>query len=147
MQTPDLRFELKHFRDLTIYEVHDIFHLRDVVFVVGQKITAVSEIDGEDPKCHHAMLWAGPRLVGTARVFADLDPMVVGRVAVHIEMQRSGLGTTLMKEIQAWLGEHPAELHAQAHLENWYSGLGWKRVGDVFMEADIPHVHMRWPTH
>ena len=33
-------------------------------------------------------------------------------------------------------------LHAQAHLEAWYTGLGWTRVGEVYEEAEIPHVTM-----
>lgn len=138
-------FALKDFHELTLMELHDIFHLRDIVFVVGQKITAVSEIDGEDPDCCHAMLRISNSIVGTARIFARKDPIVVGRVAVHTSFQRQGLGTVLMQHVQQWLGERPAELHAQAHLEDWYTQLGWVRYGDIFEEAEIPHVHMKWP--
>lgn len=137
------RFEIKPFHLLTLDELYAVMQLRDIVFVVGQKITAASEIDGLDPQCHHAMLWDGDRLVGTARVFADRDPCVVGRVAVHTQRQREGLGTTLMQHVQRWLGTRPAELHAQSHLEGWYASLGWTRHGNEFVEAEIPHVTMR----
>lgn len=130
------------FNDLELMQLHDIFHLRDVVFVVGQKITEVSEIDGEDPRCHHAMLLYGQQLIGTARVFMEERPIVVGRVAIHPDFQKKGFGSVLMKFVQEQLNGESAELHAQAHLEDWYSSLGWRRVGDVFMEANIPHVHM-----
>jgi len=50
----------------------------------------------------------------------------------------------MMKAIQTWLGDDEAELHAQAYLEDWYGDLGWQRVGDEYMEAEIPHVTMRW---
>ena len=50
----------------------------------------------------------------------------------------------MMKEAQARLGDASAELHAQAHLEDWYSSLGWRRVGEVYEEAQIPHVTMIW---
>lgn len=142
--TTETTFSIKNFHDLSLMELHDVFHLRDVVFVVGQKITAVSEIDGEDPKCAHAMLRHNGTLVGTARLFTQNSPIVIGRVAVHTDYQRHGLGTVLMQGLQAWIGDRSAELHAQAHLEPWYARLGWVRYGEVFEEAEIPHVHMRW---
>ncbi|MFU8806058.1 MAG: GNAT family N-acetyltransferase [Bradymonadaceae bacterium] len=139
---PDLRFALKRFEALSLQELYDVLYLRNVVFVVGQKITSEPEVDGLDPRCSHAMLYAGDELVGTARVFDEESPMVIGRVAVHTERQREGLGTILMERIQDELGDTACELHAQAHLEEWYSRLGWKRVGEVFDEAGIPHVMM-----
>ena len=117
------------------------------VFVVGQKITSEPEVDGRDPECSHAMLWEGDTLVATARLFLHETPRLVGRVAVHPDRQRQGLGSVVMREVQRALdGGAPAELHAQAHLEAWYTRLGWRRVGEVFMEAQIPHVHMVWPS-
>ncbi len=138
---------IRHFDDLSKRELYDILWLRDVVFVVGQKITAVSEVDGLDPDCQHAMLFDGAELIGTARIFADEDPIIVGRVAIHPERQGEGLGTELMQAVQSHIDlnlEKNAELHAQAHLEAWYSRLGWERFGGKFVEAEIPHVMMRW---
>lgn len=141
----DLHCDLRHFDELTTRELYDLLHLRDLVFVVGQKITAVPEIDGLDPQCVHARLVDGDGvLLGTARIFAAQRPLVVGRVAVHPDRQRGGVGTVLMQQIQQWLGDRPAELHAQAHLEAWYTRLGWRRVGELFEEAEIPHVTMVW---
>lgn len=136
--------EIKHYRDLTKDELYAIMVLRDRVFVVGQKITAVPEVDGRDPECEHAMLLDDRELVGTARLFGDRDPVVVGRVAIHPDRQRQGLGRVLMRAVQSHLGDRSAELHAQAHLEAWYAGLGWVRFGEPFDEAEIPHVMMRW---
>lgn len=137
---------IAHYRDLSKDELYQILVLRDVVFVVGQKITAVPEIDGRDPECEHAMLRVGAEVVGTARIFADEKPAIVGRVAIHPDWQGQGLGTVLMEAVQRHLGERAAELHAQAHLEDWYARLGWQRFGEPFEEADIPHVMMRWPS-
>ena len=141
-----LEIDIRHFDELSAREVYDLMHLRDLVFVVGQKITAVPEVDGLDPQCAHARAVLDGRLVGTARIFVDEEPVVVGRVAVHTDLQRSGVGTTMMRSVQAWLDERPAELHAQAYLERWYSSLGWERFGEEFVEAEIPHVMMRWPA-
>lgn len=140
-----LRFDLYHFDELTAREVYDLLHLRDVVFVVGQKITAVPEVDGLDPQCAHARAVLDGEVVGTARIFVDETPLIVGRVAVHPDHQGQGIGTELMQFVQRWLGRRPAELHAQAYLEDWYTRLGWQRFGEPFVEAEIPHVMMRWP--
>jgi predicted GNAT family N-acyltransferase len=140
----EYRVEIKPYEALTRDELHDIFMLRNVVFVVGQGITAEPEVDGRDPECEHAMLWEDDTLLGTARIFHREEPKVVGRVAVLTSRQGQGLGSILMEAVQAHIGEASAELHAQAHLEDWYTQLGWVRVGEIFEEAEIPHVMMQW---
>lgn len=140
------RVDIAPFDALTARELYDVMHLRDLVFVVGQKITAVPEIDGLDPQCHHARAFIDGRLIGTTRIFANEDPIVVGRVAIHPDFQRGGWGTRMMRAVQDWLGARRAELHAQAYLEQWYSSLGWERFGQPFDEAEIVHVMMRWPA-
>ncbi len=136
--------EIKPYHKLSRDELYEVLQLRVLVFVVGQKIVDEPEIDGRDPECEHVLLRneAGV-LVGTARIFAQERPISVGRVAVHPDFQGQGLGTKLMRSVQEHLGNAPAMLHAQAHLERWYASLGWYREGDVFDEAGIPHVVMR----
>ncbi|MBA2661427.1 MAG: GNAT family N-acetyltransferase [Bradymonadaceae bacterium] len=141
-----MRVEIKDYEALSRDELYRALHLRDLVFVVGQKITAEPEVDGRDPLCEHALMYdEDGLLVATARIFHREAPMIVGRVAVHPDRQGQGLGTILMEHVQAHLGAGAAELHAQAHLERWYTRLGWRRFGDVFEEAEIAHVMMRWP--
>jgi ElaA protein len=137
--------DIRAYEALTRDELYDILHLRCEVFVVGQEITAEPEIDGRDPECAHALA-RGPdgELLGTARIFVHEEPMSVGRVAVRPDVQRQGVGTAMMEAVQKWFGDEDAELHAQAYLEDWYSELGWRRIGDEYMEAEIPHVTMRW---
>lgn len=139
---PTWRVELKDFQRLSLQELYDLLVLRNLVFVVGQKITSEPEADGLDNQCAHALLYAGDELIATARIFTHRSPLIVGRVAVHPDHQRTGVGSGMMEHIQRFIGARPAELHAQAHLEAWYTRLGWTRAGDVFMEADIPHVTM-----
>lgn len=134
---------IKPYEDLSRDELYEILQLRVLVFVVGQKITDEPEIDGRDPECEHVLMRNEQGvLVGTARIFARQHPMSVGRVAVHPDFQGLGLGTELMKGVQARLGNAAAELHAQAHLQGWYTSLGWTPHGDIFDEAGIPHIHM-----
>lgn len=141
-----LVFTHKAFADLELRELYDLLALRDRVFVVGQKITAESEIDGEDPQCIHVIGrdQAGA-IVATARIFMDEHPAKVGRVAVDNHLQHLGLGRQLMAHVHRVLGDRRAAMSAQAHLEPWYASLGWQREGDVYIEAEIPHLHMERP--
>ncbi len=136
-------FICKPFATLSTLELHGLIWLREMVFVVGQKITAESEVDAEDPACAH-MLGRDQtgRLVATARLRLDRLPVKAGRIAVHPDCQRRGIGRGLMAAIDSELAGRPAELHAQAHLEGWYAGLGWRREGANFVEAGIEHVRM-----
>lgn len=138
-------FECKKFDELSLTELYEVLCLRDEVFVVGQKITAVPEVDGADPGFHHILgREASGLLVATARLSLDAQVVRVGRIAVRDQLQGRGIGTALMREIQRILGSRSAEMNAQAHLEPWYAGLGWQRNGPVFFEAEIEHVRMIW---
>lgn len=142
----ELTFDHKRFDDLTLRELYAVLQLRDEVFVVGQKITAEPEVDGLDPQCVHVMgRNAAGRLVTTARLFMDESPIVVGRVAVANSAQRRGVGTQMMRYVHDIIGDRPARLSAQAHLESWYAGLGWIAYGDPYFEANIPHQGMKRP--
>lgn len=138
-----LTFACKRFDDLTLRELYDVLWLRDAVFVVGQKITAESEVDGLDPQCSHVLgRDADGRIVATARLFLGDVPVKVGRIAVHPDLQRQGLGTDLMHFVDGVIGERRAAMSAQAHLTAWYASLGWQPIGAVYIEADIPHQRM-----
>jgi len=139
-------FDIRPFDQLTLRELYDILALRDRVFVVGQKITSEPEVDGLDPRAWHAQVVDdNGTLVATLRVFLDETPAVVGRVATDPTRQGQGIGSWMMTELQAWLGDRPAMMHAQAYLEGWYGRLGWQSYGQHYLEAGIPHVSMRRP--
>lgn len=138
-----LNFTHKSFAELTLDELYELLWLRDVVFVVGQGITAESEVDGHDRECTHVIgRDEAGKIVATARLFLHKSPVKVGRVAVQTDLQRGGLGTALMEYVNEIIGERPAAMSAQAHLEAWYARVGWRREGDVYEEAKIPHLKM-----
>lgn len=137
---PRLAFSAKPFHRLTLMELHDLLRLRTDVFVVGQRITVEAEIDGKDPECLH-VLGTDPAgdMVATARLFVGADPVKVGRVCVAPPLQRRGAGTALMEYVHGLLAGRRAAMSAQAHLVPWYERLGWRPVGALYDEAEIPH--------
>jgi ElaA protein len=140
-----LTFSLHSFEQISKANLYQAMCLRDLVFVVGQKITAIAEIDGEDPNYHHLLGRddAG-QLIAYARLGLDSDPVNVGRIAIHPDHRGAGLGDALMAEIHRILSTRDGQMHAQAYLVPWYSRLGWTVCGDPFLEAEIPHLPMRW---
>ena len=140
--------EVKPFDALTLRELHACLKLRGEVFVVGQKICSVPDVDALDPACHHVMLWQGGVLAGTARLLpvGERGAVIkVGRVAVDSAYRGRGIGVGLMRGVQAWIAEVPGRsgvMSAQAYLERWYVSLGWRAVGEHYQEAGIEHVKM-----
>jgi len=140
-----IEFEFKSFEQLSKAELYEVLWLRDRVFVVGQKITALSEVDGEDPNWHHLLAYQQDHLIGYARLKWYEDPVKIGRIAIDVPLQNQGLGRALMHEIHRILGSRRGFMHAQAYLQSWYEQLGWRVCGPAFDEADIQHLPMERP--
>lgn len=139
--------EIKRFDALSLVELHACLKLRGEVFVVGQRICAVPEVDEHDPFAYHVMCWAGNELIGAARLLGgDAGQVIqVGRVAVGQPHTRKGTGTRMMRAIQNWISGvegRTGRMHAQAYLVPWYEKLGWRAVGERFVEAGIDHQTM-----
>ena len=147
----DVRIEIKPFGELTLKQLHACLKLRGEVFVVGQRICAVPDVDEHDPAAHHVMMWLDGELIGTARLMLldEGKTVKVGRVGVDQRYRGRGFGGSMMRAIQRWIEQEPGrkgKMSAQAHLERWYAGLGWIRNGTEYMEAGIPHLELYYPS-
>ena len=130
--------------ELTRDELYAILELRARVFVVEQNCV-YQDVDGLDPRCRH--VWAQDRgeIVAYLRLIpagVTYDEVAIGRVIVAQRMRGTGLGRELMRRGLAAAGAVPVRLGAQAHLEKFYTDLGFRRVGDVYDEDGIPHIEM-----
>jgi len=148
--TADDPVQVRPFDALSLHELHACLKLRGEVFVVGQGICAVPDVDELDPLCHHALLHLGGELIGTARLLPSEDGRQVklGRVAIAPTHRGRGHGTALMQSLQDWITAVPGRggvMSAQAHLEPWYTRLGWQRTGERYTEAGLDHVRMLYP--
>jgi predicted GNAT family N-acyltransferase len=121
--------------------------LRHQVFTQEQGVSPEDEIDGQDGAAIHLLAVDGDRPVGTARLLVKGMTGKIGRVCVLAEARGTGLGAALIRaalgELRGLHGVTEAYLGAQSHATGFYEKLGFAVEGDEFLDAGIPHRHMR----
>lgn len=124
-----------------------VLPLRIEVFVREQGVPLDMEEDADDARSRHAWIEneAG-QVVATGRLLPDGH---IGRIAVARACRRQGLGAHMLAHlIELARQGHITELalHAQTSALPFYERFGFTPVGDVFMEAGIPHQLMTRQT-
>lgn len=147
---PDSSITITPFVGLTLDALYAALAVRNVVFVVGQKITEVPDLDGLDRDCWHVLLYEEGRVVGTCRLLplGDGKRIKMGRLAVLPACRGKGYAKAIFLAVHDWLDRdhRSAVMHAQQYLESFYASLGWRAVGEVFEEAGIAHIEMVRPA-
>jgi predicted GNAT family N-acyltransferase len=124
----------------------EAYAIRHSVFCAEQRVDPALEFDGLDDNCRQYLARCDNIALGTARIRNAGDGVVkIERVAVLTADRGKGIGKALMirtiEDARA-AGAATIAIHAQCHAEEFYQALGFRRVGGVFDEADIPHVRM-----
>lgn len=143
------------FEGLSLQDLYDALQLRARVFILEQ--VPYLDPDGYDQRSWHLLgrlaaphgdLPAG-ELVLYSRI---VDPGLkytepsMGRVVSHAAVRRTGLGRVLVGEVlrrsdAVWPGLGN-RISAQSHLASLYGEFGFKSVGEVYLEDNIPHIEM-----
>ena len=137
------------FSELSLNELYDILALRTAVFVVEQNCV-YQELDGKDSDSHHLLgydylgqLSAYLRIVAAG---ISYDELSLGRIVTATACRGKGIGNELMQQAMEFIekeyGNAPVRISAQAHLEKFYSGHGFKKASKPYMEDGIPHIEM-----
>jgi len=140
-----------HHSELNVAQLYAILALRSRVFVVEQNC-AYQDIDGDDlaRDNRHVIGMLEDKVVAYARILTPQQPdqpARIGRVIIAPEARGLSLGYRLMEQAIAscehnWPGQS-IYLSAQAHLQDFYGRLGFKPVGEIYLEDDIPHIGMQ----
>lgn len=143
-----LEILVKTFSELNKTELYDLLQLRSEVFVVEQDCV-YQDIDGKDQHALHVLGYKEDRLVAYTRVFRPGDyfnSASIGRVVVAKEQRHLNYGQDIMKVsievIKQRFNEHTIKISAQCYLKKFYTNLGFKAVGEEYLEDDIPHIAM-----
>jgi ElaA protein len=120
--------------------------IRRKVFIDEQGVSETDEVDGLDPVALHLLAMQDAAPVGTARLLVEGAVGKIGRVCVLPQARGTGLGAALIRaavvELQAMPGVAKAKLGAQVHALGFYERLGFEAMGQVYMDAGIPHRDM-----
>lgn len=142
-----VRLQVKLFSDLSATELYEILKARFAVFVGEQHIHYLDEDNIDYVATHFAIRKKG-LVLAYARLFPDAEEGVL-RIGRMLTMERKqGYAKYLMTQIIAEArkkGAHTLRLHAQTQVVPFYEYLGFKTVGDVFIEADLTHITMELP--
>ena len=137
---------VKHFSELTIDELYDIYKLRVDVFVVEQKCP-YPEVDEADKVAYHVWLKDENGIAAYARVLpkgATFSDVSIGRVIAV--KRRSGIGSKLIKAaIDVAKEKYNATkiiIGAQVYARSFYEKAGFRQISEQYVEDGIPHIHM-----
>ena len=144
-----LNWQVKHYRDLTLNEFHDIIALRLYVFVVEQNCPYL-DLDGKDKKSYHLICRDGKgNVIATSRILppgVSHEDTAIGRVVVNQNYRSHGIGHDMMERCinfcRKEFGNAPIVISAQKHLENYYGKHQFVSTGSEYLEDGIPHVAM-----
>lgn len=121
--------------------------IREDVFIEEQQIERALELEFEND-CRYFLVSVGDSPAVTGRLRPVGEKIKFERIATLKEFRGKGLGRALMKAmIDYALKNYPDKIpymHAQLSAAEFYDKAGWTRVGEVFDEADIPHVAMTY---
>lgn len=135
------------FRITVTRDIATCQQLRRVVFIQEQGVGEADEVDGLDDTAIHLLAWDGDAPVGTARLLLKGSLGKIGRVCVLPKARGTGLGAELIRAALDVLRQQPgvteACLGSQSHATGFYEKLGFALEGEEFLDAGIPHRHMR----
>lgn len=143
-----LTWTVKKFDELQLEELYQLLALRAEVFVVEQNCV-YQDIDSKDFMALHVLGKHQNQVVAYTRIFkhGDYFPQAsIGRVVVSPSFRGQQLGYDLMRESISAVEQHfhqmTIHLSAQCYLQKFYENLGFKTIGESYLEDGIPHIGM-----
>lgn len=128
-----------------VNELKVIFALRQEVFVKEQGVPIQDELDEFDSDSKHIACCYNGRIVGCGRLYVDNKVAHLGRICVLKSFRGLGLGSSLCEylcQMAIALSCKMIELNAQIQAIHFYQKMGFKTIGNEFMDAGIPHIRM-----
>ena len=120
--------------------------MRAEVFVVEQNC-AYQDLDDKDKSAYHLFLEDDDStVIALLRILPEkiaYDDMAIGRVIVKKSHRGQGISRIMMNKaidfIIKDLGKKRIRMSGQAYLTEFYKGLGFEKVSDLYLEDGIDH--------
>ena len=143
-----IKTSVKTFNKLTTNELYDLLQLRSEVFVVEQDCV-YQDIDRKDQKALHVLGLKNDKIVAYTRIFKPGDyfeQASIGRVVVKEKERHFKYGYDIMNAsidaIKTHFNQTTIKISAQTYLRKFYKNLGFKQIGEEYLEDGIPHLAM-----
>lgn len=119
--------------------------IREKVFMQEQGFE--NEFDDIDERSIHVVVYDNAKPIGTGRMYAgDGDgQMIIGRIAVLPEYRNHHLGKGIMEALEnKAIADQKSELllSAQCVARGFYERLGYKTIGEVYLDEHCEHIDM-----
>ncbi len=145
----EITYTIKTFEELSVHELYEIMRLRQEIFVVEQNCPFVDADNLDQPSMHiqgrdeNGVLMSYTRILDKGVAYPNYPS--IGRV-VNAQVSRGkGEGVRLMQySIDQVRKRYPGtiKIGAQCYLQRFYESLGFKDVGEHYLEDGIPHMVM-----
>jgi ElaA protein len=139
---------VKPFLELSNQELYNLLQLRSEVFVVEQNCI-YQDLDGKDEKALHVLGIKNEKIVAYTRIFKPGDYFEfasIGRVVVAKNERAHNYGYDIMnasaEAVKKYFNQTKIKISAQKYLSNFYQNLGYKQIGEGYLEDGIPHIAM-----
>lgn len=139
---------IKSFEELTPQELYRVLQLRSEIFVVEQNCV-YQDMDDKDQKAFHVLGMKNGNIVAYTRIFKQGDYFEyasIGRVMVSQKERQHKYGYDIMntsiEAVNDYFNATKIKIGAQCYLKKFYNNLGFKEVGEEYLEDGIPHIHM-----
>ena len=127
-------------------ELRDALKVRKSVFQKEQGIDIKLDFDNKDDNSDHIVAYYDDNPIGTTRIrYLNDNVAKIERTSVMQNYRGCGVGKKIIEYAICFLKEKGIEkviLNAQEHAKGFYEKLGFKQDGELFKEANIPHVSM-----
>ena len=142
-----IEIKVARFQELSNIELYQLLQLRTEVFVVEQDCV-YQDMDDKDFESLHVVLLLDNGIAAYTRIYESSKASHIGRVVVKRENRKNDLGKLIMKEsidyCESVYGSQDIIISAQLYLLKFYSELGFKSEGDIYLEDGIKHIQMRY---
>ena len=142
-----IEIKVARFQELSNIELYQLLQLRTEVFVVEQDCV-YQDMDDKDFESLHVVLLLDNIIAAYTRIYESSKASHIGRVVVKRENRKNDLGKLIMKEsidsCESVYGSQDIIISAQLYLLKFYSELGFKSEGDIYLEDGIKHIQMRY---
>lgn len=129
-----------------IIHLIDHYKVRKEVFIDEQNVSYEDEFDLLEKERIPFIIYDNEIPIAAARLNVQKEYTKIERVCVIKKYRNLGIGKLIMNYLIDYsrsLGYKEVYLSAQTQALDFYEKLGFKKFGDIFLDANIPHYKMK----